>query len=43
MPVVTDAAELSGTEYKSSGSGMFSVNNTILSGAWLPEKGVSYA
>ncbi len=43
MPVVTDAAELSGTEYKSGGSGMFSVNNTILSGAWLPEKGVSYA
>lgn len=43
LPLVTDAAELEGMDYSSGGSGMFRVDNTIFSGAWIPERGTSYA
>lgn len=43
LPIVTDADELEGMDYSSGGSGMFRVDNTIFSGAWIPERGTSYA
>lgn len=43
LPVVTDPEELENTDYSSGGSGMFRVDNTIFSGAWIPERGTSYA
>lgn len=43
LPLVTDADELEGMDYSSGGSGMFRVDNTIFSGAWIPEHGTSYA
>lgn len=43
LPVVTDPEELENTDYSSGGSGMFRVDNTVFGGAWIPERGTSYA
>lgn len=42
FPIVTDAEELTAASYQNGGSGIFKVNNTIFSGAAIPEHGTSY-
>lgn len=42
FPIVTDAEELTAASYQNGGSGIFKVNNTIFSGAAIPEHGISY-
>lgn len=42
LPIVTNAEELTAANYQNGGSGIFKVNNTIFSGAAIPERGTNY-
>lgn len=42
FPVVTDAEELSNVSHHNGGNGIFKVDNTIFSGAAIPERGTNY-